>query len=58
MAQFGASHGLRRRANPNDYTVRLQEFFDYYLKGAPKPDWMEHGIPYLQKQGITIADSP
>jgi dipeptidyl aminopeptidase/acylaminoacyl peptidase len=54
----GESHGLRRRANQKDYTVRLQEFLDYYLKGAPKPDWMEHGIPYLQKQGITIADSP
>jgi dipeptidyl aminopeptidase/acylaminoacyl peptidase len=54
----GESHGLRRRANQKDYTVRLQEFFDYYLKGTPKPDWMEHGIPYLQKQGVTITDSP
>jgi dipeptidyl aminopeptidase/acylaminoacyl peptidase len=53
----GEAHGLRRRANQKDYTVRLQEFFDYYLKGAPKPDWMEHGIPYLNKHGVTIADS-
>ncbi len=53
----GEPHGLRRRPNQKDYTMRLQQFFDYYLKGAPKPDWMEHGIPYLDKQGVVIADS-
>lgn len=53
----GEPHGLRRRANQKDYTVRLQQFFDYYLKGAPKPDWMQHGIPYLDKQGVGVADS-
>jgi dipeptidyl aminopeptidase/acylaminoacyl peptidase len=42
----GEPHGLRKRPNQKDYTVRLQEFFDYYLKGAPKPGWMEKGIPY------------
>ncbi|HZQ92122.1 MAG TPA: prolyl oligopeptidase family serine peptidase [Terriglobales bacterium] len=45
----GEPHGLRRRPNQKDYTVRLQQFFDYYLKGAPKPDWMEKGIPYLDR---------
>ncbi|MBV9500632.1 MAG: S9 family peptidase [Acidobacteriaceae bacterium] len=54
----GEPHNLRRRANQKDYALRLQQFFDYYLKGASKPDWMEHGIPYLEKQGATIsADS-
>ncbi len=53
----GEPHGLHRRANQKDYTMRLQQFFDYYLKGAPKPDWMEHGIPYLDKQGVAISDS-
>ncbi len=42
----GEAHGLRRRANQKDYTVRLQQFFDHHLKGAPKPAWMEKGIPY------------
>jgi dipeptidyl aminopeptidase/acylaminoacyl peptidase len=54
----GEPHGLRRRVNQKDYTVRLQQFFDYYLKGASKPDWMEHGIPYLNKPGITVSDVP
>ena len=45
----GEPHGLRRRANQKDYCIRLSEFFDYYLKGAAKPDWMEHGIPFIEK---------
>ena len=28
-----------------DYTIRLTQFFDYYLKGAPPPVWMTEGIP-------------
>jgi hypothetical protein len=28
----------------------LQEFFDHFLKGAPAPEWMEKGIPYLQRE--------
>jgi dipeptidyl aminopeptidase/acylaminoacyl peptidase len=46
----GEPHGLRRRADQKDYTVRLQQWFDYWLKGAPKPDWMENGIPYLERE--------
>jgi dipeptidyl aminopeptidase/acylaminoacyl peptidase len=46
----GEKHGLRRRINQKDYTRRLQEFFDHFLKGAPAPEWMEKGIPYLQKE--------
>jgi len=46
----GEPHGLRRRPNQKDYAIRLQQFFDYYLKGAPKPQWMETGIPFIEKQ--------
>ena len=45
----GEPHGLRRRPDQKDYTVRLQQFFDHYLKGAPEPDWMTKGIPYLSR---------
>jgi hypothetical protein len=27
----------------------MAEYFDYFFKDAPKPDWMEHGVPYLDK---------
>ncbi len=46
----GEKHGIRKRQNQKDYTRRIQEFFDHKLKGAPKPDWMERGIPYLQRE--------
>jgi hypothetical protein len=42
----GEGHGLRQRVNQLDYTVRMQQFFDHHLKGAPKPEWMAKGIPY------------
>jgi dipeptidyl aminopeptidase/acylaminoacyl peptidase len=46
----GEYHGLRRRHNQKDYTRRMQEFFDHFLKGAPRPEWMENGIPYLERE--------
>lgn len=46
----GEFHGLRRRQNQKDYTRRLQEFFDHFLKGDPKPDWMENGIPFIDRE--------
>lgn len=45
----GEPHHLDRRPNQKDYTVRMQQFFDYELKGAPKPEWMEKGIPYIER---------
>jgi dipeptidyl aminopeptidase/acylaminoacyl peptidase len=46
----GEPHGLRRRINQKDYTVRMQQFFDHFLKGAPAPEWMEKGVPYLERE--------
>jgi dipeptidyl aminopeptidase/acylaminoacyl peptidase len=45
----GEPHGLRKKANQRDYTMRMQQFFDHHLKGAPAPEWMAKGIPYLQR---------
>jgi dipeptidyl aminopeptidase/acylaminoacyl peptidase len=46
----GEGHGLQKPQNQKDYTRRLQEFFDHFLKGTPAPEWMEKGIPYLQRE--------
>jgi dipeptidyl aminopeptidase/acylaminoacyl peptidase len=51
----GEPHNLRRRADQKDYALRMQQFFDYYLKGADEPDWMKNGIPYLDKPGVAAA---
>lgn len=45
-------HNLQQRQNREDYDIRLMQFFDFYLKGAPEPAWMKQGIPALEK-GIT-----
>ena len=44
------AHNLKQRRNRKDLSIRLQEFFDYYLKGAPMPAWMtQQGIPSAKK---------
>lgn len=35
--------------NRIDFQTRMQQFFDYYLMGAPKPRWMERGVPAMEK---------
>ena len=32
-----------------DLTVRMYQFFDYYLKGEPAPKWLIDGVPYIDK---------
>ena len=46
----GENHGLARLPNQLDYTERMKEFFDHYLKAAPSPDWLEYGVPRLEMQ--------
>jgi dipeptidyl aminopeptidase/acylaminoacyl peptidase len=49
MLQYvGENHGLRDEANLKDYTVRMREFFNHYLKGEPAPEWWTDGVPYLE----------
>ena len=45
----GAPHNLKRRADCKDFTIRMQQFFDFYLKDAPEPVWMKYGVPALEK---------
>jgi dipeptidyl aminopeptidase/acylaminoacyl peptidase len=51
----GEPHGLRKRPNQKDYTIRLQQYFDHYLKGAPAPAWMEKGVPYLERDRTELS---
>ncbi len=45
----GEPHGLRRDANREDWAIRMQQFFDHYLKDAPPPVWLAEGVPALEK---------
>ncbi|MBN8857025.1 MAG: prolyl oligopeptidase family serine peptidase [Sphingobacteriales bacterium] len=44
-----AGHQLVDEDDQKDYTVRMQQFFDYYLKDAPPPRWMTQGVPAKNK---------
>ncbi len=42
-------HNLVQRKNRKDWSIRMQQFFDHYLKGAPMPVWMAQGVPATMK---------
>ena len=42
-------HNLASRVNAKDLSIRLAQFFDHYLKGAPMPVWMKDGVPATLK---------
>ena len=50
MLQYnGEEHNLTQRRNMRDLAIRLQQFFDHYLKGEPMPVWMKSGVPATEK---------
>ena len=51
-------HNPAGRANQKDIAMKMQQFFDNKLKGAPAPDWMVHGIPYLAKGRDQLSPGP
>jgi dipeptidyl aminopeptidase/acylaminoacyl peptidase len=44
----GENHGLFKIENMKDYTVRMKEFWDYYLMDKPAPKWWTEGVPLLK----------
>lgn len=42
-------HNLVERKNRKDLSIRLSQFFDHFLKGAPMPVWMSKGVPAVDK---------
>jgi dipeptidyl aminopeptidase/acylaminoacyl peptidase len=45
----GQGHGLTQRQDMKDYHIRMQQFFDYLLKGAKPAKWITKGIPAVKK---------
>jgi dipeptidyl aminopeptidase/acylaminoacyl peptidase len=47
----GEPHNLKTEswANRMDLTIRMFQFFNFYLKSKPAPEWMEKGIPAVDK---------
>jgi dipeptidyl aminopeptidase/acylaminoacyl peptidase len=45
----GQGHGLSNRDYMKHWTVHMDEFFDHYLLGKPRPGWMDKGVSYLER---------
>ena len=55
----GEPHWPLKLQNRKDFQLRMSQFFDYYLLDAPKPKWMERGVPAIEKgilQGLESID--
>lgn len=42
-------HHLQKYPNKLDYTIKMKQYFDHYLKGLPAPDWIKKGVAYRGK---------
>jgi dipeptidyl aminopeptidase/acylaminoacyl peptidase len=50
MLQYeGEGHVLSESQNELDFTIRMKQFFDHYLKDAPAPKWMTREMPATMK---------
>ena len=46
----GEAHNLMQWPNRMDLSIRMYQFFDYYLKDKPAPQWLKEGRPYIDKE--------
>jgi len=50
----GELHWPQNFHERRDWNIRMQQFFDHYLTGAPAPVWLSEGIPAIRK-GKTLG---
>jgi dipeptidyl aminopeptidase/acylaminoacyl peptidase len=53
-------HWPLKLQNRKDFNLRMAQFFDHYLQDAPRPQWMEEGVPAIEKgirQGLEPVES-
>ncbi|MCL1077908.1 prolyl oligopeptidase family serine peptidase [Parashewanella spongiae] len=43
-------HHLKKYPNKLDYTIKMKQYFDHYLKGEPAPEWLTKGEAYYEYQ--------
>jgi len=44
--------------NRADFQLRMQQFFDHYMMNAPAPQWIQRGVPPMEKgirQGLEVS---
>lgn len=46
----GEPHNLAKKATARDFAMRMFQFFEHHLKAKPAPEWMEKGVPFLDRE--------
>jgi dipeptidyl aminopeptidase/acylaminoacyl peptidase len=52
----GEPHSLQKKENQIDYHRRINQWFDYYLKGNPPAKWIVEGQSALERRAILDAN--
>jgi dipeptidyl aminopeptidase/acylaminoacyl peptidase len=55
----GEPHWPVKLSLRKDLNIRMQQFFDHFLKDAPEPKWMRDGLPSVEKgieQGYELIE--
>jgi dienelactone hydrolase len=55
LSYEGEAHGFTRYDNQYDVEMRMHQFYDHYLKGAPATEWIANGVPFIKKKTPTGA---
>jgi len=55
LVYAGENHSVRKKENRLDYTKKINEWYNYYLKGQEAAAWITEGIPYLEKKKMEEA---
>lgn len=57
MLQYDSGgHCLQPDRDALDYTIRMEQFFNYYLKGTPPPRWMTEGVSARKKGACCVYE--
>lgn len=46
----GQPHNLTNRTAARDFAMRMFQFFEHHLKDKSAPEWMEKGVPYIDRE--------
>ncbi|MBM3980807.1 MAG: S9 family peptidase [Planctomycetes bacterium] len=46
----GQPHNLTNRNAARDFAMRTFQFYEHHLNGKPAPEWMEKGVPFLDRE--------
>lgn len=46
----GENHGLRKKENMLDYSMKVKQFIDHYLLDKPAKQWIKDGKSFLEKK--------